>query len=367
MQDLPILLPSSETFRNIRILPRYLRTHLALEETLSPTASSISLDSGTEKMKAKIFTKELEDLIQKVATKKKEIQSKGSPIRIIPKNKEVEYEMLLKVYENPDNKELITDTMGVLLKNIGFPIFLFSVLDPLTGIYEPYYCQGVTERTEKSFYIHESGSLLKNLKSGFVYKTIPQVQEDIFFSKFFSTEPLDSLLGVLILPLQILNHPFLICLLLDPSHKEVHLEEISKRVIPALEPLFPILNKNIGKVQKLSSDNLDITATIHSFFKKKLNESSSKSIFIHRLTIPKYLNTYDRTKRKSDISNSILRIISVTDLLVETGYNQFHIFCSKNFQKEFHQQLLESLSSEKEFQLEVFQYPEDITNIYLSF
>jgi hypothetical protein len=367
MQDLPILIPKPETFRNIRILPKYLRNHSEVGEPLQTSSPPPSLDSGTEKLKAKIFTKELEDLIQKVATKKKEIQSKGSPIRIIPKDKEVEYEMLLKVYENPENKELIADTMAVLLKNLGFPVFLFSVLDPFTGIYEPYYCHGVTDRTEKSFYIHESAPLLQNMKSDFVFKTIPQIQEDIFFSKYFSSEPLDSLHGILIQPLQILNHPFLICLLLDNSHSEVRLEDISKRVKLTLEPLFPILNKNIGKVKKLNAENLDITSTIHSFFKKKLNESSSKSIYIHKLIIPNYLNTYDRSKRKSDISHAILSMIKNVDLLLETGYNQFHIFCNENYQKELQKILQQMLSSEKEFQLEIFHYPEDISNVFLSF
>ena len=184
MEEKSIVLPlNKSTFQNIHISPKFFRTNLEMEDSSLSSNDKLETNNGIDKIKAKIFTKELEDLIKKVATKKKEIQSKGSPIHLIPQSKETEYDMLLKVYENPENKVLLTDTLTNLLNTIGFPTYLFCVLDPLSGIFEPFSAHGVTERTEKSFYLHQSNLLIKNNQNGTTYKSRKEIEDDIFFNE----------------------------------------------------------------------------------------------------------------------------------------------------------------------------------------
>jgi hypothetical protein len=368
MEEKSIVLPlNKSTFQNIHISPKVFRIALETEDSFSYPSIVGEVNTGTEKIKAKIFTKELEDLIKKVATKKKEIQSKGNPIRLIPQSKEMEYDMLLKVYENPENKVLLTDTLTNLLSNIGFPTYLFCVLDPLSGIFEPFSSHGVTERTEKSFYIHQSNNIVKNDHNGTTYKSRKEIEDDVFLYKYFSSENFDLISGILIKKLNILKHNFLLCIVLNQEiTKEMAINK-SEHLIPTLEPLFPIFNKKIGFLNKINSENSDLTLSIDSYFKKKLSESSNKTIYIHKVTIHKYFSNYDRNKRKSDISGILLHSIKATDLLVESGFNKYLLFCDNNHKNQLHDDLLQKLGSEKEFHLEVHKYPEDITNIYLCF
>jgi hypothetical protein len=368
MEEKSIVLPlNKSTFQNIHISPKVLRNALETYETFTGSPEIGKANNGTEKIKAKIFTKELEDLIKKVATKKKEIQSKGNPIRLIPASKELEYDMLLKVYENPENKVLLTDTLTNLLNTIGFPTYLFCVLDPLSGIFEPFSSHGVTERTEKSFYIHQSNQLIKNNLSGTTYKSRKEIEDDIFLYKYFSSENFELISGILVKKLNILKHNFLICIVLNQEMSKEKAISQSEHLYPTLEPLFPIFNKKIGFLNKINSENSDLTQSIDAYFKKKLSESSSKTIFIHKVTIHKYFSNYDRNKRKSDITGILLHCIKDLDLLVESGYNKYLLFCDNSYKNQLHDDLLQKLGSEKEFQLEVQKYPEDITNIYLCF
>ena len=368
MEEKSIVIPlNKSTFQNIYISPKVLRSALETDDSFASSPGIGEAKSGTEKIKAKIFTKELEDLIKKVATKKKEIQSKGIPIRLIPASKELEYDMLLKVYENPENKVLLTDTLTNLLNTIGFPTYLFCVLDPLSGIFEPFSSHGVTERTEKSFYIHQSNQLVKNNQNGTTYKSRKEIEDDIFLYKYFSSENFELISGILIKKLNILKHNFLICIVLNQEMSKEKAISKSEHLYPTLEPLFPIFNKKIGFLNKINSENSDLTQSIDAYFKKKLSESSSKTIFIHKVTIHKYFSNYDRNKRKSDITGILLHCIKDTDLLVESGFNKYLLFCDNNYKNQLHDDLLKKLGSDKEFQLEIQKYPEDITNIYLCF
>ncbi len=365
MEERLLILPlEKSTFQNIYISPREIRRNTLLEKIGSEVGYSAEI-SETEKIKAKIFTRELEDLIKKVASKKKELESIDKPIEVIPKGKELLYDYLSLAYSQVDNQKLVSEILRMILEKFSIQSFLLSNFNQTSGIFTPIYSGGVLENTKYNFQIHNLNPLIEGKMNSIINKDIKIIQENVFFSKYFRSENLSLFESISFLKFDVFQNMFLLTILNYKNNEKINLE-VSK-ILEELEPLYPLLNYNNLKVKELFTDSTDLTNQINTYFKKKLNNTINKNIFISKVIINNYFSAYDRIKRKNEVTSILQNIIEDEDIILESMYNKFFILSEKNYDKEIYDTLLNKFGNENEFTMETYNYPNEVNNIYLCF
>jgi len=367
MEERSLILPlEKSTFQNIYISPGELKRSLVIEKTESNISSNTEI-SETEKLKAKIFTRELEDLIKKVASKKKELENIDRPIAVVPKGKELLYDYISLAYTQPDNQKLISEILIMIFDSHNIKSFILSNYYSTSGMFEPIYSGGIKEITKKSYRIHASNPLIKGIKNSLLIRNINVIKENIFFEKYFRAENLSQYENISFFNFDVFHNPFLLTILNfnHNTNKKSIFDEL--KILEDLEALFPVLNLNNFKDREKTIENTDLTNQINIFFKQKLNNSNKKNIYINKVIINNYFSAYDRIKRKNEITSLLQNLIEDDDIILESMYNKFFILSETNYKNQIYESLIKKLGNGNEFTLETYNYPDEINNFYLCF
>ena len=367
MEERVLTLPlEKNSFQNIYISPREIKRNTVIQKVESELIINSEI-SETEKIKAKIFTRELEDLIKKVASKKKELENKDSPIEVIPKGKELLFDYISLAYTQPDNQKLISEILIMIFETYNIKSFILSNFSNISGMFEPIYSGGVLDITKKGFQIHSSNPLIKGKKNTLIVRDINVIRENVFFEKFFKAENLSECESISFFYFDVFHNPFLLTILNFKNNFKEELIFDGLKILEELEALFPIFNLNNFKERDKTIETLDLTNQINIFFKHKLNNSSNKNIFINKVIITNYFTAYDRIKRKNEITSILQNTIEDDDIILESMYNKFFILSEINYKNQIYESLIKKLGNENEFTLETYKYPDEINNIYLCF
>jgi hypothetical protein len=367
MEERVLILPlEKSTFQNVYISPREIKRNKEILKVESEL-NTISEISETDKIKAKIFTRELEDLIKKVASKKKELENKDRPIEVIPKGKELLYDYISLAYTQPDNQKLISEILVMILESHNIKSFILSNFSRFSGMFEPIYSGGIKEITKRAFQVHSSNPLIEGKKNTLIVRNINVIRENVFFEKYFKEENLSLCESISFYNFDVFHNPFLLTILNFKNNSQEKVKFDDLKILEDLEALFPILNLNNFKDNEKTIEASDLTNQINIYFKQKLNNSRNNNLYISKVMITNYFSAYDRIKRKNEITSILQNSIEDDDIILESMYNKFFIFSEINYKNEIYESLIKKLGNENEFTLETYKYPDEINNIYLCF
>ena len=353
-----ILLPSKKSsFRNVYIPPSVFKKDTKNENQKS---------DDTEKIKAKIFTKELEDLIKKVSSKKKGAISPEGKISVIPKNLEWEYGIFKNIYENSEDGTKVSEELFKLFSVNGFDNFILGMYNSLTGIYEPIFFYGILQKTVEGFFIHKQNHILDHVTEDFEVFVTEEIENDPFIFKYIQEEDKSINKSLLIKKFSFNNTSFLLTILLkEENPKKKILSPKIDEIINVLHPILPLLIIQLQKKDIIKKDIYNLSDEINLYFKKRFNDNNQKTIYIHKIEILKYLISYDRDRKKAELVSLFKNLVGENDLIIESTFNQFFIFCAEDFTIDFKRELNIKLGKQDEYKIQIFRYPDEIHNFYL--
>lgn len=350
MEERLIPLPTEKnTFKNLYISPGSFRRFDVSKKNENPE---------TEKLKAKIFTRELEDLIQKVASKKK-ILKEPEKFSLIPEGFQDIYSLYQNIYDRQDDGQFVSNEMSNLLRAYGVLKYILLGLNSYTGMYTPLYRSGwKNPDTISMLLLHKENPLFKNeIRIGYE-SDISLCMENPYFQKYFREENFDDVSRFTSLEFSMKKKKFL---LLQFSKSSIPMSGI----LNILKPIYPIVVRRLETIEKHKEETLDIPLELFHSLKNEFAGNHFKELFIHKISIENFFSSYDRERRKSELLSVIQNAIRPNNKIFEYIHNTFLIISPDDISSTLNNALLNKLGKQNEFKIYVYSYPSNYNNFYL--
>lgn len=350
MEERLIPLPSEKnTFQNTYISPGQIRKFETQKKLENPE---------TEKLKAKIFTRELEDLIQKVASKKK-ILNNPITFQLIPEGFSDKFSLYHKIYDRQNDRSFVSESILNLVQNFGISKYILFGLNSQTGFLSPLLFSGWKDPTRISLILlHPKNPLFSHEIKENIETSVKNCLENDFFNKYFLNESFGDTTKLLPLGFEVSNRKLLLFLF---SNKTPN----SSEILNTLKPINPIVLRLLEESEKQNISLSDIPLEIYTSIKNEYANNKYNDIYIHKIIIENFFNTYDRERRKSELIISLENSLGNDYKIFEFNHNTFIILSPENKTEPLNKTLVNKLGGNHEFQFFLYKYPTNNNNFYL--
>lgn len=357
--SLPLL---RKQFRNVYITPSSVRKTEIIQD------ESQEIRPEIKQVKEKIFSKELEDLVQKVSQKKKEQSVLDStPIRIFEKDEEAYFSALHSVFSGIDKGRNLALYCAESFEKIGIRAFLWSTYVTDGGFYKPIFGRGISDVTVENFYLHKRDLFWEEDTESPVFVEFSQsAVENPHFRKKISTTDRNTFSGMLIIPYSNpVSKLIVFCRESEPSEK---FEKLSPAVCDVLDTVSPILSEISADEDNLNDqDRFNFFECMQNFAERHVYSGTADRLYIVKITAANYLSLKIRRDLLGRLFQRLYSAADRTDLVAESAKNEFIYISLSDPSARIYSILSEFQDSGLQFLLERRQFPDEGNNFCLYF
>ncbi len=357
--SLPLL---SRQFRNVYITPSSVRkTQIIQEEP--------EIRPEIKQVKEKIFSKELEDLVQKVSQKKKEQSVLDStPVRVFEKEEEAYFSALHNVFSGADAGKNLALYCAESFERIGIRAFLWSTYVTDGGFYKPIFGRGISDVTAENFYLHKRDRFWEEDTEKVKYVEFSQsVIENPHFRKKISTTDRNTFSGVLICPFaNPVSKLIVFCREADPVLE--NFDRLSPSIYDILNTVSPALNGISSKEDNSEDqDNFNLFECLQNFAERHIYSGTADHLHIVKITAANYLSVKMRSDLAVRLFQRLHSAADRTDLAARSAKNEFIYISLSDPSAKIYSILSEFQDSGLQFLLERRHFPDEGNNFCLYF
>ncbi|MCB1141855.1 MAG: hypothetical protein H7A24_05610 [Leptospiraceae bacterium] len=357
-------------FKNMYISPGKIRKIHSPIRSVSQTEEVENLpdpeESNIQKIRKKIFTHELEDLVKRVSQKKTALIKSVEPISLIQEDLIEDYTLLENVFEGEYFLDNLNNYVTKKLKDFGIHEYGFLIKNEFTGLYSPEFFEGLDEKTGRNLYFHSREVLhLLNSQNYFIIDKA-LIESKPFLEKIFTESIQNENSKFIFLNLKYLELDLGLILFLsqDMDGSEPisgllsQIQSILKPSIPAIYQYFHINNSSGQPIGNLMEE-------VISYAKKMILNRTSNSVSITKYKIMNYNDFEDSQERKMDLLKRISEVLTEEAVVIESLFDQFLIVDSEDPGED----IIHVLNNENDFTFlsTTKNYPQDGKNFYLYF
>jgi hypothetical protein len=356
------LLPlQAKNFRNVYISPKSIKN--VPEESLNP---------NIEKIRKKVFNPELDELIQKVSQKKKELETiREKTLEIFSEEDSTSLNYLNQVFSSRNKKLSLTKYLSYHLEKQGIYSFLLSSFNYLDGLYYPELYLGISPHTGDVMYFHTTGKYLKGMQNNTLLLPFDEkLATDSFFRKKIDTVDFENFSGMYI---QRFTEGNLVGLLsifykVDEYDLSTKIENLKDYICKFLSPIYPTINLFFKEQleSRLNKNNkFNFYQKILEHVRSPILRGEKEIIHILKININNFFQVGNPYQLKENIIEKLTQVLTKDEILIESNCNEFFCITGNNKLNE----ITDCLKDEKSFQflISASTYPDNDKNFYLHF
>jgi hypothetical protein len=354
----------AKDFKNIYISPG------SLKKAPTPVAANPEI----EKLRAKVFNPELDELIQKVSQKKKDLEIlKSKPLELFTEKDTQSLQNLNLVFTSRNKKLTLTKYLSHELGKLSIHSFMLSRFSEFDGLYYPELFYGLAPATGELLYFHNRGSYLQRLeKDSLVLPFDESLAANTFFRKKMDDSDFENYSGLFIQRFVFgeLNG-ILILFYKDSECNASNLQaQITEHIQKILYPIFPVLNLFFMEQEKATQGpdyDFLVYEKIIKHAKAHVTRGESDTLNIFKIAIGNFDSLLEKNTLRQEAIHALRDILEETESLIEAARDEFY-FISPNMVMEKITNSLGKPSLKKfNFLISNSKYPEDDKNLYLHF
>lgn len=354
----------TDHFRNVYISPGSLR-NIPKEEHKNPEI---------EKLRAKVFNPELDELIQKVSQKKKEIESiREKSLDLFSDIDQTGLHYLSQVFSSRNKKLSLTKYLSHHLGKLGLYSFMLSNYNCMDGLYYPELYYGLSPVTGEVLYFHSTGKYLREMENNFTLLPFDEkLATDTFFRKKIDNTDFENFSGMYVHRFEKESLVGLLIIFYKITDYNVpeNIENLKKYLDEILAPIFPTINLFfLEQYNSRLGQHYDfyIYRKILQHAKAPILRGDRISAYIYKITIENFFNVDNRYNLKASTIDSMSEILEKGEMLIEGSCNELFYITGINKMERITDCLGSGSLKKFNFLISSSKYPDDDKNFYLHF